>query len=83
MDVRNRQPFGGCIDEYRDAVLVRDDRKLLFVREGGLAKWRYVKTGLENDDFIEITEGVSEGEELIVAGHFNLAHDAKIVVVQD
>lgn len=67
----------------RDAVLVRDDRKLLFVREGGLAKWRYVKTGLENDDFIEITEGVSEGEELIVAGHFNLAHDAKIVVVQD
>ena len=67
----------------RDALLVRDDRKLLFVREGGLAKWRYVKTGLENDDFIEITDGLSEGEELIVAGHFNLAHDARVVVVQD
>ena len=66
----------------RDALLVRDDRKLVFVHQDGLAQWRYVKTGLENDDFIEITEGIEAGEELIVSGHYNLAHDAKVVVVQ-
>ena len=66
----------------RDALLIRDDRMLVFVHEAGQAKWRYVRTGLENDDFIEIEEGLSEGEELIVSGHFNLAHDAKVVVVQ-
>ena len=66
----------------RDALLIRDDRKLVFVHEGGLAKWRYVKTGLENNEFIEIKKGLKEGEELIVSGHFNLAHDARVVVVQ-
>ncbi len=66
----------------RDALLVRDDRKLIFVHEGGLAKWRYVRTGLENDELIEIEEGLIEGEELIVSGHFNLAHDASVIVVQ-
>lgn len=66
----------------RDALLIRDDRALVFVHEGGQAKWRYVRTGLENDDFIEIEEGLSKGEELIVSGHFNLAHDAQVVVVQ-
>ena len=66
----------------REALLIRDDRKLVFVHQGEQAKWRYVKTGLENDHFIEIEEGLQEGEELIVAGHFNLAHDAKVVVVQ-
>ena len=34
----------------RDALLIRDDRALVFVHEGGQAKWRYVRTGLENDD---------------------------------
>ena len=66
----------------RDALLTRDDRKLVFVHQDGLAQWRYVKTGLENDDFIEVTEGVEAGEELIVSGHYNLAHDAKVVVIQ-
>lgn len=66
----------------RDALLIRDERKLVFVHETGLAKWRYVKTGLENNEFIEIKEGLNEGEELIVSGHFNLAHDASVVVVQ-
>jgi len=66
----------------RDALLIRDDRALVFVHEGGQAKWHYVRTGLENDDFIEIEEGLHEGEELIVSGHFNLAHDAQVVVVQ-
>lgn len=70
----------------QDAVLVRGGRKLVFVVESGLAKWRYVDIGLENERFAEIlisTEpgwGVQAGEQVIVEGHFTLAHDAKVVV---
>ena len=66
----------------RDALLLRNDRKVIFVHQSGKSQWRYVKTGLENDDYIEIVEGLNVGEELIVSGHFNLAHDAAVVVVE-
>lgn len=62
------------------AILVRGvpGRKLVFVVEGGLAKWRYVQIGLENEEFAEILDGVAEGEPVIVEGHFTLAHDARV-----
>ena len=72
----------------QDAVLTREGRKLVFVVEEGLAKWRYVQVGLENEDFAEIlpseraTEGVREGEAVIIDGHFTLAHDAKVRIVE-
>lgn len=66
----------------REAILVRGERKLCFVVEGELAKWRYVETGLEDDTNVEILSGVSEGEEVIVEGHFILAHDAKVRVLR-
>jgi membrane fusion protein (multidrug efflux system) len=62
------------------AVLVRGGRKLVFVVEGDTAKWRYIQTGLENDKFVEVTDGVAEGEPVIVEGHFTLAHDAKVTI---
>lgn len=61
------------------AVLVRTGgRKLAFVVEEGIAKWRYIEVGLENEDFIEVLDGVKEGEVVCVDGHFTLAHDAKV-----
>jgi RND family efflux transporter MFP subunit len=66
----------------QDAVLVRQGRKLAFVVEGELAKWRYIEAGLENDQFVEVLEGVQAGEKVIVEGHFTLAHDAKVRVVE-
>lgn len=70
----------------QEAILDRGGRKLAFVVQDGLAKWRYVQLGLENDQFAEILpseregEGVKEGEIVIVDGHFTLAHDAKVTV---
>jgi RND family efflux transporter MFP subunit len=70
----------------QEAVLVRGGRKLVFVVENGLAKWRYIEIGMENEHFAEVltsTEpgwGVQAGEQVIVEGHFTLAHDAKVVV---
>jgi len=66
----------------QDAILTRSQRKLLFVVEDGLAKWRYVEIGLENEDFAEILDGVKAGDKVIVEGHFTLAHDARVNIVE-
>jgi RND family efflux transporter MFP subunit len=66
----------------QEAVLVRGGRKLVFVVEGDLAKWRYVEIGLENERYAEILDGVKAGEPVITEGHFTLAHDARVSVVK-
>ncbi len=76
----------------RSAILERDRRKMLFVYETdgsrGLAKWRYVTTGAENETMVEIvenpeTEMVRAGEIVLTGGHHTLTHDARVRVVQN
>jgi RND family efflux transporter MFP subunit len=66
----------------QEAILLRGGRKLAFVVEGDLAKWRYLELGLENEDYAEVLDGVKEGEEVAIEGHFTLAHDARVRVVK-
>ncbi len=76
----------------RSAILERDRRTMLFVFEGeadtGLAKWRYVTTGLQNDSLVEIvenreTEMVRPGEIVLTDGHYTLIHDARVRLVEN
>jgi RND family efflux transporter MFP subunit len=66
----------------QEAVLVRGGRKLVFVVEEGLAKWRYIEVGLENESYAEVLDGVKDGENVIVEGHFTLAHDARVIITR-
>jgi RND family efflux transporter MFP subunit len=66
----------------QEAILVRGGRKLAFVVEGNLAKWRYLELGLENEEYAEVLDGIQEGEDIIIEGHFTLAHDARVRVVE-
>ncbi len=76
----------------RAAILERDRRSMLFVFEGegqqGLAKWRYVTTGLMNETLVELvpnpeTDMVEPGEVVLIDGHYTLTHDAPIRLVTD
>ena len=67
----------------REALLTRDDRKVVFAYEGGRAKWRYVETGEETDELVEVREGLAARDTLITAGHFNLTHNAQVIVVNE
>ena len=64
------------------AVLERSGRKMAFVHENGLAKWNYITTGMENESSVEVIEGLKEKQEVMVSGHLNLGHDARVRVQQ-
>ena len=80
----------------RSAILERGEgrrRTMLFVYDQsgdvGLAKWRYVNTGRENDTHVELLRDgpeqdfVEPGEIVLVDGHHYLAHDTPIRLVDD
>ncbi len=72
--------FKDRIIVYKDALLIRDGKKLVFAVEGEKAKWQYVQTGEENERFIEITEGVKQDQDIVIEGNFSLSHDASVEV---
>jgi RND family efflux transporter MFP subunit len=68
----------------KSAVLLRDNRKLVFIVRENLAKWCYVETGLENEELVEILESkfdLKPGELVITEGHYTLVHDAPVKIV--
>jgi len=81
------QRFAERVLVPRSAVLERDRRTMLFVYDAqggqGLAKWRYVTTGRQNDSLVEIvpdtdTDSVKAGEVVLTEGHYTLIHDARV-----
>lgn len=49
------------------AITETGDTKFVFVNENGIAKKKEVKTDFEGDVFVEITEGLKEGENIILS----------------
>jgi RND family efflux transporter MFP subunit len=82
--------FEDRVSVPKEAIVERSRREVVFVFEPdsegsdtGRAKWRYVTTGLENEDAVEIvpsedTDMVAEGEIVLVGGHTTLTHDAMV-----
>lgn len=67
----------------REALVVRDNRNLMFVIVDELAKWEYFDIGEQNDRYVEIkSENIKPGDEVVVKGHINLAHESKVKVVE-
>jgi membrane fusion protein, multidrug efflux system len=66
----------------RAALVMRDNRPVVFLAKAGIAKWSYVELGAENEDYYQILKGVVAGDSVIVEGNYNLAHDARIKVAR-
>lgn len=72
----------------KSAVVLRSGKQVVFTLEKGKAMWNYVQTGLENaDTYIVsnkadagVSDGLLEGDTVIVTGNVNLAHEAPVVV---
>ena len=73
----------------QEAIVVRSGKKMVFVVEEGKALRRYIETGQENDylaevlDNDEVDSGLREGDVVIVEGHFTLAQNAQVRIIDD
>ena len=64
------------------ALVQQDGKTYVFVADGEQAKRRDVKLGYESEGAVEILEGVTLGENVVVAGQGNLKEGSKIKEVQ-
>ncbi len=68
----------------KTAVVLRTNKKVVFVKKGNKALWNYVNIGLENAKEYTITgKGtLKEGDTIITSGNINLAHESPIKVIK-
>lgn len=74
----------------KSAVVLRSGKKVVFTLDKGKAFWNYVQTGFENADSCVVaskedggvTNGLKEGDVVIVSGNVNLAHEAPVTVMK-
>jgi len=70
-----RKPVENRLVIPKEALVIRQSRDVVFVREDTLAIWKYVTTEFENSDSFSISEGLEEGDLVIYKGNVNLAHE--------
>lgn len=67
----------------KTAVVLRTGKQVVFTVVDGKAIWNYVQTGLENATEYTITsETLKEGDQIIVSGNINLAHESPVTVTE-
>ncbi len=68
----------------KTAVVLRTGKQVVFVLKNDLAVWNYVTTGKENASEYTITsETLKDGDQIIIEGNINLAHESPVKVVED
>ncbi|RKQ49797.1 RND family efflux transporter MFP subunit [Roseivirga pacifica] len=78
-----RVPQNENIIVPREALVMKSGRSVIFTLEDGLAKWKYVETGMDNGVEIEVKDGLKDGDIVIVSNNMQLAHDARVKQVSN
>jgi RND family efflux transporter MFP subunit len=66
----------------KDVMMMAGNRKYVFIAQKETARRRYIHTGLENNGYIEVTEGIKPGERLIIKGYETLRDRSKVKVIR-
>ena len=64
----------------KEALVLRNNRKVVFTLENERAQWVYVETGLENSRSYVVTSGLYAGDSVIYEGNINLADQTPVRV---
>ncbi|PRD46166.1 efflux RND transporter periplasmic adaptor subunit [Sphingobacterium haloxyli] len=78
--VRVERSAGKQLIVPKGALVLRNNRKVVFTAKDNQAHWNYVQTGLENSKGYVITEGLHAGDSVIYEGNLNLAHETPVKV---
>ncbi len=76
------KPMHNVVVIPKTAVVLRNNKKVVFTYHIGLAVWHYVKIAGENKDTYAISAGLKDGDSIIVSNNINLAHDAYVKITQ-
>jgi multidrug efflux pump subunit AcrA (membrane-fusion protein) len=73
-----RKPVPNRLVVPREALVIRQGKDVIFVRQDSLAIWKYVTPEYENSHDVSIKEGLEKGDLVIVSGNVNLAHETVV-----
>jgi RND family efflux transporter MFP subunit len=66
----------------KETIISRQDGKVVFTVENGIATEKKITTGLENLDVIEVLSGLKVNDRLVVTGFETLRNKSKVTVIQ-
>ena len=72
----------GTIVIPKETVISRQDGKVVFTVENGIATEKKITTGLENMDVIEVVSGLKINDRLVVSGFETLRNKSKVSIIQ-
>jgi RND family efflux transporter MFP subunit len=66
----------------KETIISRQDGKVVFTVENGIATEKKITTGLENPNVIEVLSGLKVNDRLVVSGFETLRNKSKVSVIQ-
>jgi len=78
--VRVQRLLGSRLTVPKTALVIRQNRHVVFTLNNGIANWVYVETAQENSEGVVITYGLQAGDTVIYQGNLNLAHETPVRV---
>ncbi|HNP81710.1 MAG TPA: efflux RND transporter periplasmic adaptor subunit [Nitrospira sp.] len=78
-NVELKVPLGTRLAVPRDAVIESGERELIFIHHGGgKLEWRSVKLGVSAGDWVEVVEGLKEGDHIITSANFLIDSESQL-----
>ena len=78
-NVELKIPLGMRLAVPRDAVLETGERQIIFINHGeGKLEWRNAKLGVQAGDWVEILEGLKEGEQIVTSANFLIDSESQL-----
>ena len=72
-------PLGRRLAIPRDAVLETGERQMVFIHHGGgTLEWRDAKLGVQAGEWVEVLEGVKEGDHIVTSANFLIDSESQL-----
>jgi len=66
----------------REALIGSVKNAQVYVIYQNIARLRTITIGRESDQFLEVLDGLKEGEQVVTSGQYNLSDNSKVVIVK-
>ncbi len=67
----------------REAILMQGERKTVYTVREGIAREVTVETGFQEGDRVEILDGLTREDRVVVRGHLGLQSGTKVRVIEE